>query len=240
MIHNIQCKLNKNINNTGILEIVLESGRNSAKYVLDVPLKPASPSLISKPPDFSQMPFFFSSHEPHEKRTSPTDCLYKYNSMSCKSVHFMRPPASPKELAGLVSKLNVDCTAGAEVLPHDGDFGASGLWTSAGGQTRDGGSLSSKAGREEKERLRDKLSSESEDAGGTASFIASIHVFPPTHGQNYSYSYCRARGGRSASLVAEKQMRRGALPSPRETPPLRVSHITGLVSERSVLRTVWK
>lgn len=119
--------------------------------------------------------------------------------MSCKSVHFMRRRASPKKLAGLVSKLNVDCTAGAEVLPHDGDFGASRLWTSAGGKTRDGGSLSSKAGREEKERLReaarDKLSSESEDAGGTASFIASIHVFPPTHGQNYSYSYCRARGG---------------------------------------------
>lgn len=111
----------------------------------------------------------------------------------------MRRRASPKKLAGLVSKLNVDCTAGAEVLPHDGDFGASRLWTSAGGKTRDGGSLSSKAGREEKERLReaarDKLSSESEDAGGTASFIASIHVFPPTHGQNYSYSYCRARGG---------------------------------------------
>lgn len=125
--------------------------------------------------------------------------------MSCKSVHFMRQRASPKKLAGLVSKLNVDCTAGAEVLPHDGDFGASRLWTSAGGQTRDGGSLSSKAGsgrrgdkrrkREVREAARDTLSSESEDAGGTASFIAPIHVFPPTHGQNYSYSYCRARAG---------------------------------------------
>lgn len=134
-----------------------------------------------------------------------TVVLYKYHLMSCKSVHFMRQRASPKKLAGLVSKLNVDCTAGAEVLPHDGDFGASRLWTSAGGQTRDGGSLSSKAGsgrrgdkrrkREVREAARDTLSSESEDAGGTASFIAPIHVFPPTHGQNYSYSYCRARGG---------------------------------------------
>lgn len=71
---------------------------------------------------------------------------------------------TPEKLAGLVSKLNVDGTAGAEVLPHDGDFGASGLWASAGGQTRDGGSLSSEGeetNRAQKEQMRLLLPSES-------------------------------------------------------------------------------
>lgn len=167
-----------------------------------------------------------------------TVVLYKYNSMSCKSVHFMRQRASPKELAGLVSKLNVDRTAGAEVLPHDGDFGASRLWASAGGQTRDGGSLSSKAGsgrrgdkrrkREVREAARDTLSSESEDAGGTASFIAPIHVFPADPRAKLQLFILPSPWWRSASLVAEKQMRRGALPSPRETPPSVCRTLPGL------------
>lgn len=48
---------------------------------------------------------------------------------------------SPKELACLVSKLNVDTAASAEVFSHYGDFSASRLWTSARGQACDSWSL---------------------------------------------------------------------------------------------------
>lgn len=57
---------------------------------------------------------------------------------------------SPEELARLVPKLNVDAAARAQVFSHDGDFGAAGLWTSAGGQTCDCGGLQQR----EKQRLR--------------------------------------------------------------------------------------
>lgn len=78
-------------------------------------------SSVSSVQSFCRLP------EPHRYLTNTTERL-----------------VSPKELAGLVSKLNVDGAAGAQVLPHDGDFGAAGLWTSAGRQTRDGGSLRGK------------------------------------------------------------------------------------------------
>ena len=57
---------------------------------------------------------------------------------------------SPKELAGLVPELNVDAAAGAEVFPHDGDFGASGLRASAGGKARDRGGLQGEMQRKER------------------------------------------------------------------------------------------
>lgn len=47
----------------------------------------------------------------------------------------------PKELARLVSKLNVDTAASAKVFSHYGDFSASRLWTSARVQACDSWSL---------------------------------------------------------------------------------------------------
>lgn len=55
-----------------------------------------------------------------------------------------RRKVSPKELARLVSELNIDSAAGAQVLPHYGHFGAPRLRTSARGQTCDCGSLSNR------------------------------------------------------------------------------------------------
>lgn len=70
--HNIQCKLNKYINATGILEKKQWwMGQKFCQICVGCPLKPTSPSLISTPPDFSQL-HFSPSHEPHECRTSPT------------------------------------------------------------------------------------------------------------------------------------------------------------------------
>lgn len=59
---------------------------------------------------------------------------------------------SPKELACLVPKLDVDSAAGAEVLSHYSDFRAPRLWTSARGQTCDCGGLKNK--QKEKQRRR--------------------------------------------------------------------------------------
>lgn len=66
---------------------------------------------------------------------------------------------SPEELARLVSKLNVDAAAGAEVLPHYGDFRAPGFWTPARGQTRDRRSLREQRDAGEESKVKERVRS---------------------------------------------------------------------------------
>ena len=48
---------------------------------------------------------------------------------------------SPVQLTGLITEEHVNRAAGSQVLPDDGDFGAPGFGSSAGGQRQHGGDL---------------------------------------------------------------------------------------------------